>query len=82
MNWNHRLVDMTSENNDEPFFEVCEVFYTDDGMPAGYAKASVCGESLEEVREEIARFTRALELPNLKPEDFIGKFRDDDEASH
>lgn len=81
MYWNHRLVDMTQENG-EPFFEVCEVFYSDDGMPAGWARASVCGETLAEVKEEITRFMEALNKPTLQPEDFIGKFREDHESSH
>lgn len=69
--WNHRLIDMTAENNGEPWLAICEVFYGDDGKPQGYTgPVNVSGENIEEIRQTLERMRKAVENPTLKPEDF------------
>lgn len=41
MHWNYRLIDLSHENNNEPWVEIHEVFYEDDGSLAGYTSASL-----------------------------------------
>jgi len=37
MNWNHRIVDMSHENGGDPWFEIKEVHYENNGKIIGYA---------------------------------------------
>ena len=69
--WNHRVVDMTAENEGDPLFEIREVFYNRDGIPVGHGGPSVMSETMEGLREVVDRMKEALERPVLKPEDFF-----------
>jgi hypothetical protein len=70
--WNHRIVSTIDELGSE-FFELAEVFYDVDGAPYAYGQATVAGEQVEQLTEEVERFKRSLDLPILKyPEDFTG----------
>ena len=40
MTWNLRLVMMTG-SHDEPYMELREVFYDDEGVPVGHSRACV-----------------------------------------
>jgi hypothetical protein len=64
MHWNHRLIDMTAQNDGEHWLEIKEVFYEDD-KPQGYASALVGGETASEVRETLTRMLSALDNPVL-----------------
>ena len=75
--WNYRIVDMASEENSEPFFEIREVFYNEQGHPCGHTAARVCGEHLGELDETIERFDRCMDLPVLLDKDFTGKFNEE-----
>lgn len=72
--WNHRVVDMTAENDGEPLFELREVYYTY-GEPIGHGEPSVMSETMEGLIEVIDRMKKALDQPVLKPEDFKGDVR-------
>jgi hypothetical protein len=65
MSWNHRVVDMTStENDSDPLFEVREVFYNDDGVPIGHVEPSVMSETMEGLFAKLLdRMQEALALP-------------------
>ena len=76
MNWNHRVVDMTSENAGDPLFEIREVFYNRDGVPVGHGEPSVMSETMEGLLKVLDRMKDALEQPVLKePEDFRGEVK-------
>ena len=47
MNWNHRIVDMSHENGGDPWFEIKEVYYEDDGEISGYTNVCSGDETLE-----------------------------------
>ena len=69
MTWNHRVIVHPHEN--ETQYSVHEVFYESDGSLMGYVKTGVgYGETLEELKKELARITRALESPALYEADF------------
>jgi hypothetical protein len=64
MHWNHRLIDMTAQNDGEHWLEIKEVFYEDD-KPQGYTSALIGGETASEVRETLIRMLSALDNPVL-----------------
>ena len=71
--WNHRVVDMTAENEGDPLFEIREVHY-EGGKPVGHCEPSVMSETIEGLVETLDRMKEALKEPVLKePEDFRGE---------
>ena len=73
MYWNHRVVDMSAENEGDPLFVIQEVYYEDNGMPTGHGGLSVMSETIEGLRELVDRMKKAIDQPVLKPEDFKGR---------
>jgi len=75
MYWNHRVVDLTSENGGEYLIAIREVCYEENGMPTtnGSPFVFVMSETMEGLREVIDRMKEALDQPILTPEDFKGK---------
>lgn len=65
MTWNLRLVDR-SEGLDEPYIEICEVFYDQLGKPLGYTNATMGGESREEIKQYLLWALEALDKPVIK----------------
>jgi len=59
MAWNYKVVKFSDEGN-EPFYEIKEVYYNEDNEPEYYGDAVIGGETLEEMWEEMARFEKAL----------------------
>lgn len=79
--WNYRLVDMTTPDTaNDPWIEMREVFYNSAGEPCGHTRATMGGETMEELEATMDRFDRAFELPVLVEDDFIGRF--DEEGLH
>lgn len=74
--WNYRVVNVQDDPEEEPFYEVCEVFYDDNDDPAGWAKCNACGEDMQILSECLKLMAKALNQPILEPEDFIGKYYD------
>lgn len=71
MTWSNRIVFDREKN----VFVVAEVFYDDDGVPAGWAETGLSGESEEDVRYLVATIAADLIRPGdvlLHPEDFPG----------
>lgn len=79
MSWNLRLVMMTG-SHDEPYMELREVFYDDQGVPVGHTRATVGGETLDEIHQYLDRAHEAVLRPVLRLDDFVGKLSplDDD----
>ena len=75
MYWNHRVVDMSEENEGYPLFEIREVYYEDNGMPTGHGETSVMSDTMEGLAEMVGRLKEALAQPVLKPEDFRGEVK-------
>ena len=75
--WNYRIVNLSQDG--DPWFEVREVFYNDDGTCAGHANATLGDEykdRLDTVLHRIAdSLTRHPEV--LNQSDFVG-FKDDE----
>jgi hypothetical protein len=74
MSWNHRVVDMTAENEGDPLFAIREVHY-EGGMPTGHGEPFVMSETMEGLAETLDRMKEALKEPVLKPEDFRGEVK-------
>lgn len=72
--WNYRVVNVQDDPEEEPFYEVCEVFYDQNDEPAGWCKSNACGEDMQILAECLKLMAKALNQPTLEPEDFIGKF--------
>ena len=78
MTWNHRVIRQratTQEaelSGEEYFYSIREVFYDEDGKPEFVTMESddLFGTTLEELKKDIERFTKALEQPILNYEDF------------
>jgi hypothetical protein len=70
--WNHRVVDMTEENNGEPLFAIREVFYRN-GRPASHGEPNAVSEDMEGLEWCIGEMRDALKQPILKLNDFKGE---------
>jgi hypothetical protein len=70
--WNHRVVDMTEENNGEPLFAIREVFYRN-GRPASHGEPNAVSEDMEGLEWCIGEMRDALKQPILKFNDFKGE---------
>lgn len=62
MHWNYRIVDMSAENGGEPWFELREVFYEEDGSLQGHTSATVSAESPESLVRVLQRMIDDVKL--------------------
>jgi hypothetical protein len=69
MHWNHRVVEFEDGYGDK-WFSIQEVFYDENDKPTGYCDPFVGSETLEGLKEVVARFGEALTQPTLKAKDF------------
>ena len=72
MKWNHRVVDMTTENGGESLFAIREVFYRN-GRPASHGEPNAVSEDMEGLEWCIGEMRDALKQPILKLNDFKGE---------
>jgi hypothetical protein len=88
MYWNNRIVKETvkymheGEEVTEYFYEISEVYYNDKNEPCGYCKATLGGETLDELRDVYIRLADAFsqEKPVLDAEtDFKNKFTEEED---
>jgi hypothetical protein len=63
MSWNHRVVKIVEF--EETLYMIQEDFYNGDDKPVGYTEPSVVSETMDGLRETIARMERALSQPVL-----------------
>lgn len=72
MTWNHRIVRTFDEPYGE-YFELAEVFYDKDGTPYAYGQASIGGDTVYSLTQQVEQFKKSLDLPILNyPEHFTG----------
>ena len=71
MTWNLRLVDRSDES-DDPYIEICEVYYDQLGKPLGYTSATMGGESREEIKQYLLWALEALDKTVLNFKDKHG----------
>ena len=67
--WNHRVL-RTDNTDGSDFFSVVEVFYNEDGSLIGYSNASANGETLDDVRQDLAWMLAALDKPVINRSEF------------
>lgn len=77
--WNYRVVNVQDDPEEDPFYEICEVFYDDKDEPAGWARCNAMGEDMQTLAECLKMMAKALNHPTLEPEDFIGKYYDSED---
>jgi hypothetical protein len=70
MYWNHRVCKQEVPSLDgetETQYGIHEVYYNDGGKPSGCTEnpIAVVGEDIDEIRETVKRFHKALSLPVL-----------------
>lgn len=67
MKWNYRIMRHTDAGGRQ-YYAVHETYYGDAGEVMGSTEeaASVMGETLDEVREELDRMLRALDYPVIE----------------
>lgn len=63
MTWNLRLVDQSEGGED--YLEVCEVYYDEIGIPLGYCKAAMAGDTIEDIQQYLMWALGALDQPVL-----------------
>ncbi len=66
MKWNHRVVDLSAENNGEPMLGFREVYYDGTGKAHSYCDAFMESEDVNGLRELIERLQKALAEPVVK----------------
>lgn len=64
MTWNHRVVRVKETDNDDLLI-LTEVFYDENGKPTGYTEPFMCSETIDGLRELLARLSEALAEPVL-----------------
>ena len=71
MSWNHRV--MKSKDGDDYFYQIHEVNYDKEGKVDGYTArgTSPCGNSLQELKEDLERMLNCLNKEVLDYEDKI-----------
>jgi len=66
MTWNLRLVELVEEEcQDDLYIEVREVYYDQLGKPLGHCRATMGGETAEEIRRYLNWALEALDKPVL-----------------
>lgn len=80
--WNYRVVNVQDDPEEEPFYEICEVFYDEKDEPAGWSKCNAMGEDIQILSECLKMMAKALNHPTLEPEDFIGKYYEHEGELH
>jgi hypothetical protein len=86
MYWNNRIVKETVKYMHEDkevieyYYEISEVYYNDKDEPCGYCRATVGGETFDEVRAVYSRMAEAFKFDVLDATtDFNHKFSEDEE---
>lgn len=83
MYWNNRVVRFVdvikgeteefSEEFSEEFYEIKEVYYDENNKPNGYVDPCLGSETVESLREVVARLHEAFDKPVLDAKDFEEK---------
>lgn len=66
MTWNYRVVKFEQEN-DEPWLEICEVYYNTHGKPNAHTKGvSVGSETIEGLKWILEKMLESLDKPIIE----------------
>ena len=65
MTWNHRVL-VDRRGDDEPLYEVVEMYYDDEGNPNGHCEAGIFGSSATELGVSAGLQIKALSKPWLE----------------
>ena len=76
--WNFRLIDLSGENGGDPWLELVEVHYNDEGVPVGYSSPCIGSETADSMRQVMDWHRLALNKPVMQKADFVGKFDHED----
>ena len=73
MYWNNRVVRFVDviEGETEEFYEIKEVYYDGNDKPYGYGGPCLGSESVESLREVVARLHEAFDNPVLDAKNFL-----------
>ncbi len=65
--WNYRVLERKDKKTGEKIYAIHEVYSNDEGQPDGCTENDVApmGESLEELKDDIEYYLRALKMPVL-----------------
>ena len=77
--WNHRVVKFVDAEYGDEWLSIQEVYYNMDGKPRGCGDPSTMSESLDGLKEVVARMQEALTQPVLTDEDFESTDNEEDE---
>lgn len=74
MTWNYRLIHLDVSSPDEPWYEVREVFYNDDGAVASHSEAAsaIVGNDIEEAKGVVDMLREAFDKPVLLESELPG----------
>jgi hypothetical protein len=83
MHWNHRILvksTLNEKNELDPWLEIVEVYYRDDGELLGFADICKGSETLAGLKAHFTRIMEAFDQPMLTLNDFE-KDKEEDEHS-
>ena len=67
MHWNHRVVRSWDEAFGTETFEICEVYYDNDGNVIGHTEAiSLVGNTMQELAEQLALMIECIDKPVIE----------------
>ncbi len=69
MSWNYRILKQTDDEDNE-YYEIKEVYYNRDGSLMGYCDAVVSGESVEDIITVLDMMKADSHKSVLEPKDF------------
>lgn len=84
MSWNHRVIKFTEPKSGDPYWQIHEVYYHEDGRQRAYTNDPIPivtsgddnegvndqAKALEDMRWTLTKMIECLEKPVLTPEDF------------
>ena len=82
MSWNYRVMKRKIKGADyeEEFYAIYEVYYEDDGSIKAWTEkpVSIQGETLEELKNDLGYYSKALKEPVLDYNELEKKFEEKD----
>ena len=70
LTWNYRIVNTKSENGNEDWYCLQEVYYNAQGKPTGYCKPCLGSENMESFKDVWYMMAEAMELPPMQEGEF------------
>ena len=73
MHWNYRMVNIKNGNGGDPWIQICEVYYNDDGSLMGYSESCIGSETVTGLNIMMERVNMAMSKPVIDEDDFKGE---------